>query len=159
MRAERLGTPTHAHRWEIDLGTEAVTERHGDRAFVEFPRVDARRDGSTYSYAYLVEFRDMTQEEGPRAAVVKKLNVNTGAINEHDFGPGHVAGECEFVPSYEGADEDEGFVLTLVYDRARNTSDLAVLDARDLSLCARVQLPRRVPYGFHGRWFQGGLLA
>jgi carotenoid cleavage dioxygenase-like enzyme len=40
------------------------------------------------------------------------------------------------------------------YDRDRDGSDLVVLDARafDQAPVARIQLPRRVPYGFHGSW-------
>jgi carotenoid cleavage dioxygenase len=41
-----------------------------------------------------------------------------------------------------------------VYDSARDTSQLLVLDATDLAAgpVARVMLPRRVPHGFHGTW-------
>ena len=58
------------------------------------------------------------------------------------------------VPRGEGAAEDDGWVLVLAYDHARNTSDFHVLDARNLrgEPVAVVHLPHRVPYGFHGNW-------
>jgi carotenoid cleavage dioxygenase len=43
-------------------------------------------------------------------------------------------------------------VLALRYDRERDRSDLIVLDANEFGggPVAVVQLPRRVPVGFHG---------
>ncbi len=55
---------------------------------------------------------------------------------------------------HTGRGEDEGYVLTFVYDAARGASDLAILDAhgRAKGPIARVHLSRRVPYGFDGGW-------
>ena len=39
-----------------------------------------------------------------------------------------------------------------VFDRERGTSDLVMLDAETLEDVASVQLPARVPAGFHGSW-------
>jgi carotenoid cleavage dioxygenase len=61
------------------------------------------------------------------------------------------------VPRQEGAAEDDARVLVLGYDPGRDTSDFFVLDARDIAggPVARVRLPHRVPYGFHGNWAAG----
>ena len=62
-----------------------------------------------------------------------------------------------FVPSPNGpAGEDNGWYLAYVYDAARDSSDLVILDAADFGgqPVARIRLPRRVPYGFHGNWIQ-----
>ena len=52
------------------------------------------------------------------------------------------------------AAEDEGWAIGLVYDDTTDRSDLVVLDASDAAAApvARVHLPCRVPYGFHGSW-------
>ena len=62
-----------------------------------------------------------------------------------------MAGECVMVPVLPDAAEDEGCLLTISYDRDRDGSDLVVLDPRafDHPPVARIQLPRRVPFGFH----------
>jgi len=39
-----------------------------------------------------------------------------------------------------------------VYDRLSDSSKLAILDAETLQDIASVQLPHRVPAGFHGNW-------
>ena len=59
-----------------------------------------------------------------------------------------------FVPASAASGEDEGWLLSYVYDRTSDRSHLLVLDAHDWGAAplARVQLPTRVPYGFHGSW-------
>jgi carotenoid cleavage dioxygenase len=63
-----------------------------------------------------------------------------------------------FVAASESAGEDEGWVLSVVYDEGRDGSDLVVLDGCDFSGAevARVRLPQRVPFGFHGSWVSDG---
>ena len=53
-----------------------------------------------------------------------------------------------------GRGEGEGWLLTYTYDRTVDRSHLDVLDAQDVAAgpVARVHLPVRVPYGFHGLW-------
>jgi len=59
-----------------------------------------------------------------------------------------------FVPRPGGVDEDDGWLLVMVYRAATDTSDVVILDARaiDAGPVATVHLPRRVPAGFHGAW-------
>jgi carotenoid cleavage dioxygenase len=53
--------------------------------------------------------------------------------------------------------KDDGWVLVLAYDHARNASEFLVLNAADIAgePAARIRLPHRVPYGFHGNWAEG----
>ena len=48
----------------------------------------------------------------------------------------------------------DGWLLTVVWRAATNTSDLAVLNATDIASgpVALVHLGHRVPDGFHGNW-------
>ena len=84
----------------------------------------------------------------------------SGATQEHRFGtdaaPGG-PGEAVFVPADGPADESSGWYLAYVYDAARDGSDLVIIDAADFtgSPVAKVALPQRVPYGFHGNWIPG----
>ena len=57
-------------------------------------------------------------------------------------------------PARADAAEDDGWVMSLVYDRTTERSELVVLDAQDIGgdPVATVGLPVRVPYGFHGNW-------
>ena len=133
--------------WTIDLQTGRVTERQLDDRAVEFPRIDDRLAGLPARYAVSV---------GDSRLV--RYDLTTGAAVEHAFGtadsPGG-PGEAVFVPSTSGpANEANGWYLGYVYDPARDGSDLVIIDASDFSgkPVARIKLPQRVPYGFHGNW-------
>jgi 9-cis-epoxycarotenoid dioxygenase len=56
----------------------------------------------------------------------------------------------------EGADpdSDEGYVMSYVHDENTGKTDFVVLDATDMRKdpIAKVTLPQRVPYGFHGNF-------
>ncbi len=65
------------------------------------------------------------------------------------------------MPASPDAGEDHGWVLSVVYDDARDASDLIVVDATDFTAppVATVHLRSRVPYGFHGMWVGGASLG
>ncbi|HEX2316805.1 MAG TPA: carotenoid oxygenase family protein, partial [Thermomonospora sp.] len=67
--------------------------------------------------------------------------------------PDHHPGEPVFVPGPGRRGEDDGVLLSVVFDPASDTSFLLVLDARDLSELARAHAPHRLPFGFHGDHF------
>ena len=50
------------------------------------------------------------------------------------------------------AAEDDGYLMTYVHDEAAGKSEYVVYSAKTMSSnpVARVVLPVRVPYGFHG---------
>ena len=133
--------------WTLDLASGRVTERQMDDRAVEFPRIDDRLTSLPARYAVSV---------GDGRLV--RYDLNSGAAVEHAFGtaesPGG-PGEAVFVPSTSGpADESSGWYIAYVYDPARDGSDLVILDAADFAArpVARIKLPHRVPYGFHGNW-------
>ena len=78
--------------------------------------------------------------------------------------PGWYAQESRFVPRSNGNSEDDGWLLTYVFDESQLNADgecpetarseLWVIDAKTMKdVVARVYLPQRVPYGLHGNWF------
>ena len=88
-----------------------------------------------------------------------RYDLERGTAEEHSFGtasePGGPA-EAAFAPALD-AGELSGWYLSYVYDPARDGSDLVIIDASDFQgkPVAQVQLPQRVPYGFHGNWIPG----
>jgi len=137
--------------WTIDLRTGTVKERQLDDRAVEFPRIDDRRAGLPAHFGVTVA--------GDRLV---RYDLHTGTGVEHCFGTDAGAGrpgEAVFVPAGDGpADESNGWYLAYVYDPARNGSDLVIIDAADFggAEVARIKLPQRVPYGFHGNWIAAG---
>ncbi len=51
--------------------------------------------------------------------------------------------------------------MTYVHDEAAGESSMVVYDARTMASApvARVRLPQRVPYGFHGEWLSEAQVA
>ena len=67
---------------------------------------------------------------------------------------GRRLGEAVFVPREDGAGESDGWLLLLVHSADTDTSALHILNADDLAGEAQavIELPQRVPAGFHGNW-------
>jgi carotenoid cleavage dioxygenase-like enzyme len=146
-------SPALLHRWTVDPAAGKVIEEPLDDRPIEFPRVDERLVGLPHRYGYGLH---TTPESGELlgSSVLLKYDLATGATRVHDFGSGRVPSEGVFIPAADDADEDEGWVVTYVYDAARDRSDFVVIDASDFTAppVATVLLPQRVPFGFHGSW-------
>lgn len=135
-------------RWTIDPQARKVNEEVVDARGQEFPRCHPALNGKPYRYGYTVAY------EKYGFPAIYKQDMQTGTSTEFAFGAGKQGAEPVFVPKEGATGEDEGYLLTYVFDGATQTTDLVVLDAQDLSrpAIAQVHLPVRVPYGFHGNW-------
>jgi carotenoid cleavage dioxygenase len=146
------------HRFEFDLSAGSVSETPLDEREVEFPRIDERRTGSGYRYGYSV---GAFSAESGTSSYLLKYDFEKGEGLQHDFERGRATAEAVFVPAEDGAGEDEGYLLSFVYDASRGASELVVLDAQQFEAppLARIRLPQRVPFGFHGSWISADDLA
>lgn len=145
-------SPGYLHRWRIDVAAGRIAEQPLDDRDVEFPRCDERRTGLAHRYGYVV-YTERGASHNTGTSLIK-YDLAGGASTTHDFGAGRVPSEPVFVPASNGSGEDEGWVLTYVYDAATDRSDLVILDATAFAgkPAATISLPQRVPYGFHGSW-------
>ena len=145
--------PPSLWRWTVDLASGTVTEGQLDDRPVEFPRVDERVVGRAHRYGWAASLSSGT-DVGFDGSSVVKYDLSTGSAEVHDFGAGRSTGEAVFVPADDGAAEDDGWTMSLVYDAGTDRTDLVILDAADVAAdpVATVHLPARVPYGFHGNW-------
>ncbi len=140
-------------RWTVDPATSRVHREVLDEDTQEFPRVAGRVLNQEHRYGYtagvVLDGRD---------------NVNFDATHKHDFvnktrethdhGAGRQAGEPVFVSRKGATDEDDGWIITTVFDSNENRSDVVILNAGDIAgdPAATIQLPVRIPHGFHGNW-------
>ena len=152
----RLGpdeAPPTWHRWTLDTVTGRVSEeQRSDRPF-EFPRVDERARGSTVPLG--LRHRDgRWRRPATSSAAGSSGSTRRPAGEVVDLGPGRVSGEWVMIPRHADAAEDDGWLMSLVHDAHTDRSELVVLaaDAPDAGPVARVELPVRVPVGFHGNW-------
>jgi carotenoid cleavage dioxygenase len=88
---------------------------------------------------------------------IVKYDTDAGDSTTFEHGRDRFASESAFAPRPGGRDEDDGWLVHFVHDRREGTSELAVLDARDITSgpIATVKIPRRVPVGFHAHWVPG----
>lgn len=140
----------HLARWTLDRGRGTLSERVLDEHPGEFPRINDGRCGLSYRYAYTAYWWGERLSSAP----AYKHDVVRERTEVHDFGPGRASMEPVFVARDGGTDEDDGYVMCCVFNAERNASDVVILSAQDFagSPLAVVELPVRVPFGFHGGW-------
>lgn len=144
---------SHLVRYTIDIKARtAKLETLSDR-IADFPRADGRTTSRPYRYGYMVNLDPTLPFEG-HAKGIFKYDSMTGITTEHAFAKGLRPDEAMFVPASKNAGEDEGYLMTYVYDRRTDKSSLFILDASNMSAppIAQIKLPYRVPCGFHGGW-------
>jgi carotenoid cleavage oxygenase len=136
-------------RWTLDRRTGKLHEDILDDRGCEFPRINDAHTGSPYRFGYSAHWG-----EGVTFGPAMKHDVARSRTEVHDYGPGRMTLEPVFVPRQGGKEEDDGWVMSYVYDAARDASDVVILDAGDFAgpPVATVHLPVRVPFGFHGGW-------
>jgi carotenoid cleavage dioxygenase len=143
------------HRFTFDLATGNVKEETLEDRGMEFPRIAPQRVGLKNRFGFTIAFGDPEEATTPGFAGHFKLDLEKGTVEKHEYGEGANPAEGVFVPA-AGADpnSDEGWLMSYVYNEKGDSSEFVILDAANFSAppVARVKLPQRVPYGFHGSW-------
>jgi carotenoid cleavage dioxygenase-like enzyme len=151
----QLGSRPTLHRFRIDANAGSVKLDELDDRLVEFPQLDRRRMTLEHRYGYGLWLKD-PGEDGNLAGMqgVIKWDRQKDTSSVHEFSSALQPDEAFFVPRSEDSDEGDGFLMTYVYDRSTDRTDLYILDATDMGAkpLAKVKLPFRVPFGFHGLW-------
>ena len=147
--------PSYLTEWRIGTGGRSLTfaERRVSDRTMDLPAHDRRHTGREVRHAWTVTTTPPDAEHGFELAGICHVDVREGRERVWDPGPDVRGGEPFFVPA-EGGGEGEGWVLTYVWDRTTDRSALAVFDAQAVvdGPVGRVELPVRVPFGFHGLW-------
>lgn len=136
-------------RWTINPAHRSSSVTVIDASPQEFPRHRGALSAKPYRYGYTAGV-DATVTQWP----TYKHDLTTGQRWTFDHGAGRSAGEAVFIGREGSTDEDDGWLMTLVHNTPKSTAELVVLDAQDFArgYVARVPLPQRIPYGFHGNW-------
>jgi len=159
-------------RWRVT--DDGVERAQVDDRYVEYPRMDALLEGAPFRYGYSVEqdWVDTGARAGrarrgsavdPRAVVERdaapvgllKFDVTRDEALAWHPGPGRRPSEPLFVRAVDGHGDDEGWLLSVVDDLDRGTSDIYVLDASSMARRgpeAVIHLPVRLPLRSHGEW-------
>lgn len=139
-------------RWTLDPHRRAVARDGIDDRTQEFPRVAGTVLNRPHRYGYTVSLGTDVAKWAFGDTIKHDLVAGTSVV--HDHGPGRGAGEPVFIGRDGGTAEDDGWIITTVYDATTDRSDIVLLDAADIAgpEVARIELPARIPHGFHGNW-------
>ena len=145
--------PGRLWRFTIDLQAETVGKELLESRCCEFPTLHPDKVGRDYRYLFIGAAHNDTGTNAPLQAILK-LDLQTGKRELHSFAVSGYVSEPIFVSKPNGIREDEGWILTLVYDGSRHRSDLVILDGANIqgNPVARLHLQHHIPYGLHGSW-------
>ncbi|MFK8080657.1 MAG: carotenoid oxygenase family protein [Granulosicoccus sp.] len=160
-----LNDAARLHEWRFNMKTGKVKSTQLDDRASDFPRFNEHLMGAQNQFGYVASVQVNENNGAPEFTEIIKHDLKTGSMLTRPYGSGHFAGEAVFVPrsrkSSHGASEqvmdnseDDGWLLSHVFDAQSESSELLVIDASTLDAepVARIRLPQRVPYGFHGTW-------
>jgi carotenoid cleavage dioxygenase len=124
-----------------------------DDRSVEFPRINPSLVGKSNQYAYALASSNLIE---PDFKEIVKYDFKNDTSEVYEYGPGKFGAEPVFVAAEGTKSEDEGYLLSLVYNQETDKSDLIILNAKEPKSgpLATVHLPQRVPHGFHGEWIK-----
>lgn len=153
MWVKGFDAPAHLHRFRLDLKTGIAKGEDIDDLPVEFPRVSDDKAGVKHRFGYAITTHEDDEAGFNLGTRIVKFDLVRGDAAICELGKGRAPSESSFARA--GTGEDDGYLLSIVYDAAQNASEFFVLDAKDIAKgpVATVALPQRVPFGFHGAWF------
>lgn len=142
--------PGKLERFSLDLKTGEMESKELLNDPADFPGINPLRDGRSYKYLYVVDSRDIVEKEENRP--IYKVNTNTKEVTRWAQA-GSYPGEPVFVAKPNGEEEDDGVILSLVFDNKKYRSYLLILDAKNMTELGKVIIPHIVPPGLNGEFF------
>lgn len=141
-------------RWTFDLspGSDAIKEEVIDDLEGDFPRFDERLMGQSYRHGWYVG--DTRDTKSVKFNAIAHLDLKTGKRQVYELQGADMTSEAVFTPRSTEAAEGDGWLTAVIWRADENRSDFAVFDAQDVAKgpIGLAEVPRRVPFGFHGNW-------
>ena len=143
--------------WHLNVKTKMLVDHFvmatpkknmSDDTAVDFPQIRNDLIGRECRFSYCALFC-----AGFTVNALTKYDLVERTTKTYYMEDGVYGGEAVFVPNPNGGsgDEDDGWLMCFVYGDDI-PSALEVVDARTMRLVARIQMPARVPAGFHAMW-------
>ncbi|XP_050366323.1 carotenoid 9,10(9',10')-cleavage dioxygenase 1-like isoform X6 [Argentina anserina] len=169
---------SHAYEWRLNMETGEVRERYltGQKFSMDFPMINGNFTGlkNRFGYAQVVDSVASSTSGLLKYGGIAKLHFEEPAerkgglqheeikVERHVFEKNTFCSGAAFVPrqrersstvtGHEEVEEDDGWVITFVHNEDTDISQVYVIDTKDFCSepVAKITLPCRVPYGFHG---------
>ncbi|KAK9092065.1 hypothetical protein Syun_026976 [Stephania yunnanensis] len=149
------------YEMRFNMETGLASQKKLSAPAVDFPRVNESYTGRKQRFVYGTTLDSIAKVTGivkfdlHAAPEAGKTQVEVGGNVQglFDLGPGRFGSEAVFVPREPGitSEEDDGYLIFFVHDENTGKSAVNVIDAKTMSAepVAVIELPTRVPYGFH----------
>jgi carotenoid cleavage dioxygenase-like enzyme len=151
--------PAIPWQWRVNVRTGKVTDRMVSGIAGEFPKINDAYTGLANRYGYFVSTRSLDPATMTDGLARHDYLLDSTVIVE---GPDGLTNPSEpvFVQREGGVAEDDGYILSIWWNRGTQLSELLIHDAANLTRTplAQVPLPARVPFGFHGSWASQAVL-
>ncbi|WOK97227.1 hypothetical protein Cni_G05935 [Canna indica] len=154
------------YQWRLNMKTGAVKEGYltGKETAMDFPVINSKFSGLKNKYAY-TQVVDSTASSklgiGKYKMFAKlhfdlqdKENEELIKVEYHELSEGEYCSGLQFVENPHGRDKDDGWLICYVHDEKLNISKVYIIEAKRFTEepVAKIVLPQRVPYGFHGTY-------
>ena len=113
----------------------------------DFPTINEDYRGMAYCITYGWSAMDYS-----RMALVKK-NVCDSSKDKVFYIEDHYSSEMHFLPNPEKKSEDDGVLVTIVFDGTKEQSYLLLMDAETFKPINSAYLPHNIPWSAHGMHF------
>ncbi|TVU12426.1 hypothetical protein EJB05_46070, partial [Eragrostis curvula] len=155
------------YKWRLNLKNGTANEGYitSDKVAMDFPVINEKFTGiqNKYGYAQVVDSLATSKTGLFKYKMIAKLhfdeqdkeNKQMILVEYHTLKEKEFCSGVQFVAKENEIDEDDGWVVTYVHNEETDTSQVYIIDAKRFSEepVAKVTLPQRVPYGFHGNFF------
>ena len=138
------------YRFRLNLVSgEIGGHKHQAALAGDFPVWDQRRTGLRSRYSWLATFVENGTPYNFNA--LQKVDNETGGTSIYDFGSGRFTSEALFIPRGERAEEDDGWLVAVIFNANTGKSEVSLVDARRMDReVAVIPLRHHIPFGFHG---------
>lgn len=120
----------------------------------EFPKVHPNREAKEYRYIWMTTEPHEEADGTLEAYQLLGLDLQTHRVQRFKFEGQQEPSEPIFVPRPQAQEENDGYLLSLIYDPNSHTSHVAIFDAKHIEdgPQARVWFDQHIPTTFHGTW-------
>ncbi|CAM0953655.1 unnamed protein product [Alopecurus aequalis] len=159
LKHENFGNELYEMRFNMKTG--AASQKKLCVSAVDYPRINENYIGRKQRYVYcsvidsigkvtgIIKFDLHAEPQSDK----KELKAGGNVRGIYDLGPSRFGSEAVLVPKELGVsgEEDDGYLIFFVHDENTGKSEVIVINAKTMAAdpVAVVEMPSRVPYGFH----------
>jgi all-trans-8'-apo-beta-carotenal 15,15'-oxygenase len=136
------------YRYRLNIATGQLSRSKVVETESEFPTFNPSKAQQRNQYTYTA--CSVPNEADSFFNGIAKVDEN-GEAQSLTLDQGYYGSEPVFAPRQGAKDEDDGYVLEVVYNGHKHVSELLIMNAKQLSDCqAKLTLRHHVPHQFHG---------